>query len=50
MKELYVMYCANHPRAVEVLTKYRLVTVILITPISLKVTSIIQLESPCLLK
>ncbi|XP_068686547.1 rho guanine nucleotide exchange factor 7-like isoform X2 [Montipora foliosa] len=22
MKELYVMYCANHPRAVEVLTKY----------------------------
>nr|XP_058967462.1 rho guanine nucleotide exchange factor 7-like isoform X2 [Pocillopora verrucosa] len=22
MKELYLMYCANHPRAVEVLTKY----------------------------
>ncbi|XP_029185886.2 rho guanine nucleotide exchange factor 7-like isoform X3 [Acropora millepora] len=22
MKELYVMYCANHPRAVQVLTKY----------------------------
>ncbi|KAM7445578.1 Rho guanine nucleotide exchange factor6 [Porites harrisoni] len=22
MKELYMMYCANHPRAVEVLTKY----------------------------
>ena len=22
MKDIYIKYCANHPRAVEVLTKY----------------------------